>query len=143
MQDNIHMAFVVKDLIDLAILIAFYYLASAIISAAMFSKSVKRWSWLNLIMAIVVSLVWFVGTPWGLNNALMGLIIAIISYYMWTTFNNVTPYRAVRAAIFTMILWMTFCWLLLQIFYLFEAESIVVELNVVASAALLTQYFQP
>jgi len=136
------MAFVVEDLIDLVVLIGFYYLASAIVSAAMFSKSAKRWSWLNLIMALVVSLVWFLGTPWGINGALMGLIIVIISYYMWVTFNDITPYRAIRAAIITLVIWMAFCWALIQILWLFKADSAVSMLNVVASAALLSYYFK-
>ncbi|MHA1685880.1 MAG: hypothetical protein ACTSYD_05640 [Candidatus Heimdallarchaeaceae archaeon] len=135
------MAFEVLDLIDLAILVGFFYLASVIISASMFSRSAKKWSWLNLIMSVLISLIWYLGTPWGINLALFGLILVLVTYVFWTAFNEVSPNRAFWAATLTVILWMAFCWLLIEILTLFKAESFIDEISYVASASLFRWYF--
>lgn len=134
------MALEVQDLIDLVILIGFYYLSSVIISAAMFSKSAKKWSWLNLIMSVIVSIIWLLGTPWGINFALFGLILVLITYLFWTVFNEVSSNRAFWASLATVVLWMAFCWLLILILSLFQADSVVQALDNVKSAALFSWF---
>ena len=52
------MAFDWTVFFTLLIAAGLFYLASAIMCASMFGRKVKKWSWLNLIMAAACSLIW-------------------------------------------------------------------------------------
>ena len=45
-------------ILEIVINIALFYISAAIMCSIMFRREVKKWSWLNLIMAIVAALIW-------------------------------------------------------------------------------------
>ena len=116
---------VVEQLLNLAVEIVLFYAAAAIISASMFSRKAKRWSWVNLIMAIIVSLAWTFSI--NLFNgraaaATFGIILFIICFFLWTVAADVSDRRAAYAALLSLLLWFLFCWILIIILHLFEVH---------------------
>ncbi|MHA1305294.1 MAG: hypothetical protein ACTSQE_05220 [Candidatus Heimdallarchaeaceae archaeon] len=116
---------VVEMLIVLSVEIALFYASAAIISSAMFSKKAKKWSWVNLIMAVIASIIWMFGITLFNGNAgkaTFGIILFIICFFLWTVAADVSDRRAAYASLLTLLIWFTFCWILIIILHLFDIK---------------------
>ncbi len=112
--------------INIAISTGLFYLAAAIVSAILFSSSSKKWTWLNIIMALLVSIVVYFGiNPFNGTGAglFMGIIALLICYILWTMVGGITSDRAIWAAVLVLIIWMALCWLTIIILHLFDVRS--------------------
>lgn len=121
------MAFDWTVFFTLLIAAGLFYLASAIMCASMFGRKVKKWSWLNLLMAAACSLIWVFGLniP-GIGNAgqvTFGIILFLVCYFIWTLGADISERRAVWATAATLVIWFALCWLLIIILHLFEINT--------------------
>ncbi len=111
-----------ETIILLAILTGLFYLAAAIISAAMFSSEVKKWSWLNLIMAVAISFLWVFNLLPFAERAMLGIVAFLICFMLWDMAGDVTTKKAVWASVATITLWLALCWLLIVLLHLFNVN---------------------
>ncbi len=115
----------VELIIVFAVEVALFYVAAAIISASMFSQRAKKWSWLNLIMALIESLIWMFGIGLFNGNAVQatfGIILFIVCFFLWTVAADVSDRRAAYASLLTLLLWFLLCWILIIILHLFKVN---------------------
>ena len=101
-----------------------FYIAAAIMCSIMFRREIKKWSWLNLIMAVVAALAWVFGVNFnfiGSAGAItFGIIIFLICWIIWVLGGGISERRAMYATFGTMIIWFALSWILLVILYAFQ-----------------------
>ncbi|MBY9001936.1 MAG: hypothetical protein KGD64_13545 [Candidatus Heimdallarchaeota archaeon] len=104
----------------IAINIVLFYISAAIMSAIMYRNDSKRWTWLNIILAAIISTAWVFG--WtaidGLGSASIiafGIIIFFLCWIVWVFFGAVGERSAVYTTLGTLILWFLLCWVFLVV----------------------------
>ena len=115
-------------ILEIVINIALFYISAAIMCSIMFRREVKKWSWLNLIMAIVAALIWvfrlkilFLGNA---SEITFGLIIFLVCWLLWVMGGGISERRSVYATVGTFFFWFLFSWILMIIFGLFTIQDI-------------------
>ncbi len=103
--------------------IVLFYIAAAILSSIMFRREAKRWSWLNLIMAAICSLIWVFGlTLIQMGSAAViafGILFFLICWGIWVIGGGISERRAVYATAGTLLLWFLLSWVFMVIMALF------------------------
>ncbi|GAI95583.1 unnamed protein product [marine sediment metagenome] len=128
----------IRTIVVIAINFVLFYIASAILCGIMFRRDSKRWTWLNIIMAALISVAWVFGWGYlaGLGSATVitfGLIIFFLCWIVWVTIGGVGDKSAVYATLGTLILWFLLCWVFMVIMNLTN----VTEFNVTDFPTLL------
>ena len=117
------MAVDVHTLVVLLVNIAFFYISAAILSAIMFRREASKWSWINLIMAVICSLIWVFGFPYlPLGSAaiiVFGILFFLICWGLWVLLGGISERRSVYAATGTLLLWFLLSWVFMVIMNLF------------------------
>lgn len=117
------MADAVHTIVVILINIVLFYIAAAILCAMMFSRDVKKWSWLNLIMATVCSLIWVFALNLPLGSAgtiTFGIIFFLICWLIWVVGGGISERRSVYATAGTLVLWFLLSWVFMVIMSLFQ-----------------------
>jgi len=114
-------------ILEIVINIVLFYISAAILCSIMFRRDVKKWSWLNLIMAIVASLIWVfrLNIPLGTaRDITFGIIIFLVCWLLWVMGGGISERRSVYATVGTFLIWFLFSWILMIIFSLFAVQNI-------------------
>ncbi|MHA1829338.1 MAG: hypothetical protein ACTSX6_11915, partial [Candidatus Heimdallarchaeaceae archaeon] len=93
-----------------------------------FRRDAKKWSWLNIIMAIIASLIWVfhlnIGGLGSASEIIFGIIVFLACWILWVIAGGISERRAVYATFSTLLLWFLFCWVLMVIFSLFAVQQL-------------------
>jgi hypothetical protein len=114
-------------ILEIVINIVLFYISAAIMCSIMFRREVKKWSWLNLIMATVAALIWVFRLNIPLGNAAditFGIVIFLVCWLLWVMAGGISERRSVYATVGTFLLWFLFSWILMIIFGAFNIENI-------------------
>ena len=107
--------------------IVFLYISAAILCSIMFRRDARKWSWLNLIIAVICSLVWVFAfnLPLGSAGAItFGIIFFLICWGLWVVVGGISERRSVHAASGTLVIWFLISWVFMVIMYLFNITNI-------------------
>ena len=117
------MAVDVQTLVVILINIAFFYIAAVILSSIMFRRDASRWSWINLIMAVLCSLIWVFGFMFLVMGSaqiiVFGILFFLICWGLWVILGGISERRSVYAAAGTLLLWFLLSWVFMVIMNLF------------------------
>ena len=117
------MAVDVHTLVVILINIAFFYIAAAILSSIMFRREASRWSWINLIMAVICSLIWVFGFMFLVMGSaqiiVFGILFFLICWGLWVLLGSISERRSVYAAAGTLLLWFLLSWVFMVLMNLF------------------------
>ncbi len=117
----------VVTILEIVINIVLFYISAGIMCSIMFRRDVKKWSWLNIIMAIVASLIWVfrLNIPLGTaRDITFGIIIFLVCWLLWVMGGGISERRSVYSTVGTFLLWFLFSWILMIIFSLFNVQNI-------------------
>ena len=99
------------------------YISAAILCSIMFSRDAKKWSWLNLIVAVVCALIWEFAFNLPLGSAAVitfGIIFFLICWGLWVVVGGISERRSVYAATGTLLNWFLLSWVFMVIISLFN-----------------------
>ena len=71
----------VQTIVVILINIVLLYISATILCSIMFRREARKWSWLNLIIAVICSLLWVFALNLPLGSA--GVITFGIIFYSW------------------------------------------------------------
>jgi len=113
----------VQQIVVILINIVFFYIAAAILSSIMFRREASKWSWINLIMAVICSLIWVFGFPLLVMGSAVtivyGILFFLICWGLWVLLGGISERRSVAAATGTLLLWFLLSWVFMVIMTLF------------------------
>ncbi|MCG3222093.1 MAG: hypothetical protein H7641_12015 [Candidatus Heimdallarchaeota archaeon] len=117
------MAVDVHTLVVILVNIVFFYIAAAILSSIMFRREASKWSWINLIMAVICSLIWVFGFTFLVMGSaaiiVFGILFFLICWGLWVLLGGISERRSVYAATGTLLLWFLLSWGFMVIMNLF------------------------
>ncbi len=107
----------------LVINVVLLYISAAILCSIMFRRDAKKWSWLNLIIAVVCTLLWVFAIALLTGSAAritFGIIFFLICWGLWVLVGGISERRAIYAAAGTLLIWFLLSWIFMVIMYAFN-----------------------
>ena len=113
----------VQTIVVILINIVLLYISATILCSIMFRREARKWSWLNLIIAVIWSLLWVFALNLPLGSAgviTFGIIFFLICWVLWVMGGAISERRAVYATAGTLVLWFLLSWVFMVIMSLFQ-----------------------
>ncbi len=113
----------VQTIVVILINIVLLYISATILCSIMFRREARKWSWLNLIIAVICSLLWVfaLNLPLGSAGVITFVIIFfLICWVLWVMGGAISERRAVYATAGTLVLWFLLSWVFMVIMSLFQ-----------------------
>lgn len=113
----------VQTIVVILINIVLLYISATILCSIMFRREARKWSWLNLIIAVICSLLWVFALNLPLGSAgviTFGIIFFLICWVLWVMGGAISERRAVYATAGTLVLWFLLSWVFMVIMSLFQ-----------------------
>ncbi len=113
----------VQTIVVILINIVLLYISATILCSIMFRREARKWSWLNLIIAVICSLLWVFALNLPLGSAgviTFGIIFFLICWVLWVMGGAISERRAVYATAGTFVLWFILSWVFMVIMSLFQ-----------------------
>jgi len=113
----------VHTIVVILINIVLLYISAAILCSIMFRRDAKKWSWINVIISVVCTILWVFAVNLPLGSAAVitfGIIFFLICWGLWVVAGGISERRSIYAAAGTLVIWFLFSWVFMVIISLFQ-----------------------